>query len=83
MQVSVDYLHIIQYIYMQKEEATYEKIRLLIFEQWFTAGRFIVAWLSIISTMSKYIMGIVNILLLIIGLVKAAMIPFKIQEAET
>ena len=42
-----------------------------------------VAWLSTISTMSKYIMGILIVLLLLIGLVKAAMNRFKVQEAVT
>lgn len=40
----------------------------------------IVAWLSTISTTSKYIMGIPIILLSAIGLVKAAMNRFKVQE---
>jgi len=37
------------------------------------------AWLSTISTMGKYIMGIPIVLLLLIGLVKAAMNRFKVQ----
>lgn len=43
----------------------------------------VVAWLSTISTTGKYIMGIPIVLLLLIGLVKAAMNRFKIQEAVT
>lgn len=39
----------------------------------------VVAWLSTISTTGKYIMGIPIVLLLVIGLVKAAMNRFKIQ----
>lgn len=39
----------------------------------------VVAWLSTISTTGKYIMGIPIVLLLLIGLVKAAMNRFKIQ----
>ena len=42
-----------------------------------------VAWLSTISTMGKYIMGIPIVLLLVIGLVKAATNRFKLQEAVT
>jgi hypothetical protein len=42
-----------------------------------------VAWLSTISTMGKYIMGIPIVLLLVIGLAKAAMNRFKVQEAVT
>ena len=41
----------------------------------------VVAWLSTISTMGKYIMGIPIVLLLVIGLVKATMNRFKVQEA--
>jgi len=40
----------------------------------------ILAWLSTISTMGKYIMGIPIILLLVIGVVKAALNRFKVQE---
>ncbi|MBN1430008.1 MAG: hypothetical protein JXB07_16685 [Anaerolineae bacterium] len=40
----------------------------------------LVAWLSTISTTGKYIMGIPIILLLLIGLIKAAMNRFKAQE---
>jgi hypothetical protein len=43
----------------------------------------VVAWLSTISTMGKYIMGIPIVLLLVIGLVKATMNRFKVQEAVT
>ena len=43
----------------------------------------VVAWLSTISTMGKYIMGIPIVSLLVIGLVKAAMNRFKVQEAVT
>ncbi|MFB0536061.1 MAG: hypothetical protein ACETWR_13890 [Anaerolineae bacterium] len=43
----------------------------------------VVAWLSTISTTGKYIMGIPIVLLLLIGLVKAAMNRFKVQEAVT
>jgi len=43
----------------------------------------VVAWLSTISTMGKYIMGVPIVLLLVIGLVKAAMNRFKVQEAVT
>jgi hypothetical protein len=43
----------------------------------------VVAWLSTISTTSKYIMGIPIVLLLVIGLVKAALNKFKVQEAVT
>ena len=43
----------------------------------------VVAWLSTISTMGKYIMGIPIVLLLVIGLVKAATNGFKLQEAVT
>jgi hypothetical protein len=39
----------------------------------------VVAWLSTITTTGKYIMGIPIVLLLLIGLVKAAMNRFKIQ----
>ena len=42
-----------------------------------------VAWLSTLSTMSKYLMGILIVLLLLIGLGKAAMNRFKVQEAVT
>jgi hypothetical protein len=41
----------------------------------------IVAWLSTISTTAKYIMGVSIVLLLLMGLVKAAMNRFKVQEA--
>jgi hypothetical protein len=41
----------------------------------------VVAWLSTISTMGKYIMGIPIVLLLMIGLVKAAMNRFRVQVA--
>ena len=40
----------------------------------------LVAWLSTISTTGKYIMGVPIILLLLVGLVKAAMNRFKVQE---
>jgi hypothetical protein len=40
----------------------------------------LVAWSSTIFTTAKYIMGIPIILLLLIGLVKAAMNRFKVQE---
>jgi hypothetical protein len=43
----------------------------------------IVAWLATISTMGKYIMGIPIVLLLVIGLVKAATNSFKVQEEAT
>jgi hypothetical protein len=43
----------------------------------------VVAWLSTISTMGKYIIGIPIVLLLVIGLAKAAMNRFKVQEAVT
>ncbi|MGC9399263.1 MAG: hypothetical protein ACP5HM_09005 [Anaerolineae bacterium] len=43
----------------------------------------VVAWLSTISTTGKYIMGVPIVLLLLIGLVKAAMNRFKVQEAVT
>lgn len=42
-----------------------------------------VAWLSAIATTGKYIMGIPIMLLLLIGLVKAAMNRFKVQERGT
>ena len=42
-----------------------------------------VAWLSTLSTMSKYLMGILIVLLLLIGLAKAAMNRFKVQETVT
>jgi hypothetical protein len=41
----------------------------------------VVAWLSTISTLGKYIMGIPIVLLLVIGLVKAAMNRFRVQMA--
>jgi hypothetical protein len=43
----------------------------------------VVGWLSTISTMGKYIMGIPIVLLLVIGLIKAAMSRFKVQKAVT
>jgi hypothetical protein len=42
-----------------------------------------VAWLSTVFTTSKYIMSIPIFLLLLIGLVKATMNRFKVQEAVT
>jgi hypothetical protein len=41
----------------------------------------VAAWLSAISTAGKYTMGIPIVLLLLIGLIKAAMNRFKVQEA--
>jgi len=41
----------------------------------------VLAWLATISTMGKYIMGFPIVLLLVIGLVKAAMNRFKVQKA--
>jgi len=43
----------------------------------------VVAWLSTISTTGKYIMGVPIVLLLLIGLVKAAMNRFRLQKAVT
>jgi hypothetical protein len=40
----------------------------------------VVAWLSTLSTMGKYIMGVPIVLLLLIGLSKAAINRFKVQE---
>jgi hypothetical protein len=39
-----------------------------------------VAWLSTISTMGKYVLGVPILLLLLVGLVKAALNRFKVQE---
>jgi hypothetical protein len=47
----------------------------------FPAQPTVVALLSTISTTGKYIMGVPIVLLLVIGLVKAAMNRFKVQEA--
>jgi len=49
----------------------------------FPAQPTVVAWLSTISTMGKYILGIPIVLLLLIGLIKAAMNRFKVQETVT
>ena len=43
----------------------------------------VVAWLSTISTMGKYIMGIPILLLLLVGLVKATLNKFKVQGVAT
>jgi hypothetical protein len=43
----------------------------------------VVAWLSTVFTMGKWSLGVVIILLLLIGLVKAAMNRFRVQEAAT
>lgn len=43
----------------------------------------VVAWLRAINTLGKYFSGVVIIALLLIGLVKAAMNGFKLQQAVT
>jgi hypothetical protein len=60
-----------------------ENIWIMIMILVFPAQPTVVAWLSTISTMGKYILGIPIVLLLLIGLIKAAMNRFKVQETVT
>lgn len=57
-----------------------ENIWILILILAYPAQPTVVAWLSAISTTGKYLMGIPIVLLLAIGLVKAAMNGFKVQQ---
>lgn len=60
-----------------------ENIWIVIMILVFPAQPTVVAWLSTISTMGKYILGVPIVLLLLIGLIKAAMNRFKVQETVT
>jgi len=60
-----------------------ENIWIMIMILVYPAQPTIVAWLSTISTTAKYIMGVPIVLLLLIGLVRAIMNRFKVQEAVT
>ncbi|MGD8456256.1 MAG: hypothetical protein PVF83_07735 [Anaerolineales bacterium] len=56
-----------------------ENIWIMIMIMVYPAQPIVVAWLSTISTTGKYVMGVPILLLLLLGLVKAALNRFKIQ----